>query len=227
MTSRKDFLAATSLLALAPVLADAATPAPKPKSSPQPALTFDFDRSGFEQILAKPAKHKQCFGAMKLAGGGVLEAMNNSIDAYDVFLKEGAGAMQAVAVLYHGSSISLAMSDSVWNELLIPALPHAPGSVKKDMGSVKPGAGNPYLRSARKDPNDVSVESLTAKGSTFFVCHNAIAGFSELVAQALKMPLASAHRRIMAGIVPGALVVPAGVMAVNACQEARFTYIAT
>jgi hypothetical protein len=30
----------------------------------------------------------------------------------------------------------------------------------------------------------------------------------------------------MAGIVPGALVVPAGVMAINACQEAKFTYIA-
>jgi intracellular sulfur oxidation DsrE/DsrF family protein len=29
----------------------------------------------------------------------------------------------------------------------------------------------------------------------------------------------------MAGIVPGALVVPAGVMAINACQEAKFTYI--
>jgi intracellular sulfur oxidation DsrE/DsrF family protein len=31
----------------------------------------------------------------------------------------------------------------------------------------------------------------------------------------------------MAGILPGALVVPAGVMAINAAQEAKFTYIAS
>jgi hypothetical protein len=33
------------------------------------------------------------------------------------------------------------------------------------------------------------------------------------------------HRRLMSSIVPSALVVPAGVMAINACQEAKFTYI--
>jgi intracellular sulfur oxidation DsrE/DsrF family protein len=229
MTSRKDFLAAWTVLALAPAAADAATP--KPKMTPEPKLTFDFDRTRFEQILAKPAKHKQCFAAVKLAGGDVLEGMNNSIDAYESYLKEGPGAMQAVAVLYHGASIMMAMSDAVWNELLTPFLrshqfaKYAPPAIKQDVEHLTLGKGNPFLHSATNDPEDVSVESLAAKGSSFFVCHNAIAGFSHVIAQSVHENDNEVHSRLMAGIVPAALAVPAGVMAINACQEAKFTYI--
>lgn len=226
MTSRKDFLAATSLFALTPALAEAAAaPSPKPSGSAEPKLTFEFDRARFDEILSKQAKHKQCFGATKLANGGVLEGMNNSIEAYETFLKEGPGALQAVAVLYHGASIGLAMTSSVWNAYLAPALAHAPESIRTDVGSLKRGAGNPYLRTAGKNADEPSVESLVAKGVSFLVCHNAIVGFSYMAAEALKMPVQKVHAAIMDGIVPGALVVPAGVMAINACQEAKFTYI--
>lgn len=213
MGSRKDFLAVSSLFALTPALADAASPPPKSESG---ALTFEFDQRRFNEILNKPAKHKQCFGATKIAGGDVLEGMTNSLNAYEQFLKEGPGALQAVAVLYHGLSICLAMNDAIWNELLVPALKFAPESIRKDIGTAKPGSGNPY----RDD-----FQALVQRGSSFFVCHNAIAGFSELLAGALKQPQANLHARLMAGLLPGALAVPAGVMAVNACQEAKFTYI--
>jgi intracellular sulfur oxidation DsrE/DsrF family protein len=224
MSSRKEFLAAGSLFALLPSPV-AGTKKAKPAPASQPKLTFSFDRNRFQKILFKPARHKQCFGATSIQGGDVLEAMNNSIEAYDDFLAEGRGAMQAVAVLYHGASIAMAMSDTIWNELLIPSLSRLPSNVTSDIGSVKRNAGNPYLRSTTSDPQDVSIESLAAKGSSFFVCHNALIGFSYMLSQAAKIGLRIAHRRLLAGIVPQALVVPAGVMAINAAQEARFTYI--
>jgi intracellular sulfur oxidation DsrE/DsrF family protein len=229
MTSRKEFLAAGSLFALVPAAAGAATP--KPKATPEPKLTFDFDRARFEQILAKPAKHKQCFGVTRIEGGSALESMNNSVDAYETFLKEGAGAMQAVAVLYHGSSIFMAMNDALWNELLAPFFrshnfaKYAPPAIKQDVAHLTLGKGNPFLHSTTNDPDDISVESLAAKGSNFFVCHNAVAGFSGVLADDVKESAGDVHRRLMASIVPAALVVPAGVMAINACQEAKFTYI--
>lgn len=216
MASRKDFLAASSLFALTPALADAASPAPKQKTSADPELTFDFDKRRFDEILGKQAKHKQCFGATKLSGGDVLAGMTNSLNAYEQFLKEGPGALQAVAVLYHGASIALALSDAVWTQLLVPSLKSAPESIRKDVGTAKPGSGNPYRDEMR---------ALVKRGCSFFVCHNAIAGFSELVAGAVKQTPQQVHERIMAGLLPGALAVPAGVMAVNACQEAKFTYI--
>lgn len=235
MNTRKDFLLASSLLTLAPALADAATPTPSPSPSPKagakrPPLTFTFDRARFDEILAKPVKHKQCFGAIKLVPD-VLDGMNNSINAYEEYLKEGVGAMQAAAVLYHGFSIALAFNDALWNEYLIPLLgskqfqKYASAEERDAVAKVAPGKGNPFLHSASSDPDDVSVERLVSRGSSFFVCHNAIAGASGFIADSSKQPVEKVHAAIMNGIVPGALAVPAGVMAVNACQEAKFTYI--
>lgn len=214
MNTRKDFLLASSLFALAPGVAGAASPPAKPAKTPE--LRFDFDRARFDQMLARPAKHKQCFGATKIDGGNVMDGMANTMNAYEQYLGEAPGSVHTVAVLYHGAAIALAMSDGVWNDLLLPSLKSVPPKLKAEFGEAKPGKGNPYAK---------QLAGMVARGSSFFVCHNAIAGFAGLAADALKQPAQKVHDAIMAGIVPGALVVPAGVMAVNACQEAKFTYI--
>ena len=213
MSTRKDFLATTPLFALAPA---AATPPPGP--SPAAHRPFDFDQARFEQILAKPARHRQCFGATKIDGGNVIDAMANSMNAYEKFLGEPAGSMHTVAVLYHNAAIAIAMSNTVWNEILLPSLDGAPEEIRKQFAHVKAGSGNPYLQPGW-------LPEIVSRGGSFFVCHNAIQGFSEMAASALKRPVHAVHAAIMKGIVAGALVVPAGVMAVNACQEAKFTYI--
>ena len=224
MTSRKDFLASTPL-ALAPLLV-AATPAPSAKPAASKGPEFAFDRARFDEILGKTAQHKQCFGATKLSDGEVLNAMQNSIQAYETYLHEAPGSFQAVAVLYHGASIGLAMNDEIWNDFLTPFAKVAPAGARADLTAEKLGKGNPYLRSASSSPDDVSVERLVQQGASFFVCHNAVAGLTGALAHTLKKPYAQVHDAVLGGIVPGALVVPAGVMAINACQEAHFTYIA-
>lgn len=217
MNTRKDFLLTTSLFALAPAIADAATPAasPPPKASP-PELRFSFDETRFNEILERPAKHKQCFGATKIDGGNVMEGMANTMNAYEQYLGDPPDSVQTVAVLYHGAAVALAMSNAVWNDLIVPSLKGAPAHIRKEFGDAKPGKGNPYLG---------GLAGMVKRGSSFFVCHNAILGFTGIAADALKQPREKVHAAILAGIAPGALVVPAGVMAVNACQEAKFTYI--
>lgn len=226
MTTRTEFLATLASAAAVPAAAASPKSAPPPVTAHDARPAFHFDAARFNEILAKPARHRQVFGAKKVDGGTVLYAMNNSIDAYDVFLKEGPASMHAVAVLYHGAAIALAMNDAVWNAVLFPTLKKASESFRADFADAKPGKGNPYLRSATSSTSDLSVQSLGKRGSHFFVCHNAIAGFAAMAAGALKEPAQKVHDAIMAGIVPNALVVPAGVMAINACQEAKFTYLA-
>jgi intracellular sulfur oxidation DsrE/DsrF family protein len=218
MKTRKDFLIAGSLVALAPAAAPAATPLPAP--APASAdLTFTFDRPQFDAMLAKRAKHRQCFGAAKIDDGGVLEGMENSLNAYERFLGEGPGAMHAVAVLYHGPSIAIAFSDELWRGLMTQAI-EKQGHAAFGISAAQSAKGNPYLH-----PPGASVEGLVARGCNFFVCHNAIAGVSEYLAAALQRPVAGVHGEILAGLVPGSIPVPAGVMAINAAQEAHFTYI--
>ena len=217
MNTRKEFLVSSSLFALAPAAAQAASPSPSPAASASPHrhLPFAFDQARFNEILATPAKHKQCFGATKIDGGNVITGMANSMNAYEEYLGE---RLQTVAVLYHGAAIAIAMSNSVWNDILFPMLKHAPKDLRNEFEDAQPGKGNPYL-------GRIWLPGAVARGASFFVCHNAIAGFASMAADALKQPENKIHDAIMAGIVPGALVVPAGVMAINACQEAKFTYI--
>lgn len=213
MSTRKDFIAASSLFALAPAMAQAASPSPSPDSS---SLRLNFDKARFAKMLARPAIHKQCFGATKIGDGSVIDGMNNTINAYVEYFGETPASVHTAAVLYHGAAIALAMNDGVWNEILLPLAKGAPPRLREEFAGAKPGKGNPYLKDVR---------DAVARGSSFFVCHNAIVGFSHMAAQALKKPAEKVHAAIMAGIVPGALAVPAGVMAINACQEAKFTYI--
>ena len=215
MSTRRDFIAASSSVVLLPA---AAGTTPAPASAATGELSFVFDQARFDSILHKPARHKQCFGATKIAAGEVLSLMLNSVKAYDDYLKEGPGALQTIAVLYHGNAIGLALSDAAWNELLVPFLQKTP-EMAKDVPEAKPGKGNPYL--AQRVPE------LVRRGASFLVCHNALAGVSYAISQTLDQSPEQVHAALMAGIVPGALVVPAGVMAINACQEAHFTYIQT
>ena len=226
MSTRKDFIVGACMVSAATPLAAAAAPAAAPQAgAPGGSLPkFVFDRAAFRAMLAKPARHRQCFGATKLEGGTMLYEMRNSMEAYDDDLGEGPGALHAAGVLYHGAAIALAMTDDLWNAYLIPAGAALPDTLKNDLPrDLRPGDGNPFLRSATK--GRVSVESLVARGASFFVCRNAIVGFADVFAKALARPRSEIYERVMRGIVPGALVVPSGVMAINACQEAHFAYI--
>lgn len=223
MPNRKDFMGAAAMFASAPLIG-AASPSPQPPPE-HPVPMYDFDETQFNAILAKPALHRQCFGATKLAGGSVLDGMFNSMRAYEQYLHEASGSMHAVAVLYHGTSIGLAMNDAIWDKYLTPFIKNGPQSIRDEFKDETLGKGNPYLHADKSDPDDNSVETLVGRGSSFFVCHNALAGFTGALSHALKKPYDTVYNALMNGVVPGALVVPAGVMAVNACQEAHFTYI--
>lgn len=213
MSTRKDFIAASSLFALAPAVAQAASPPPSPSA---PSLRLNFDKARFNEMLARPALHRQCFGATKVDHGSVIDGMNNTRNAYVEYYGEMQASVHTAAVLYHGAAIALAMNNGVWNQILLPLVKGAPPKLRDEFAGAKPGKGNPYVK---------DVQNAVAQGSSFFVCHNAIAGFSHMAAEALKQPVEKIHAAILAGILPGALVVPAGVMAINACQEAKFTYI--
>lgn len=213
MNTRKEFLLVSSLLAAAPAAAQAASP--QPRRTPA-SPSFDFDQARFSEILNKPAQHKQCFGAVKIDFGNVINGMNNTMNAYEAYLGEAPGSVQTVAVLYHGSAVALALDDAVWNDLLFPSLGKASEDIRQQFAGEKPGKGNQYKR---------ELSDTVARGASFFLCHNAIAGFAGIVAGILNQPVQKVHDTIVAGVLPGGLVVPAGVMAINAAQEAKFTYI--
>ncbi len=225
MTSRKAFLNAGALAALLPAMG--ASPSPAPAVSPHPAPTptippFRFDLAAFDAgAAAKTAAHRHMFAAHKIAGGQVLDTIKTVIDAY-VSVGTAASSVATAAVLYHGASIALAFDDSVWHELLVPAIAHAPAGFKDDVAPYKSAKGNPFRQTHDADAG--SVETLAAGGTRLYVCNHAAAGFAQFVARANGITAPEAYARFVKGLLPGASLVPAGVWAVCALQERGYTY---
>lgn len=225
MTTRKDFLAAGTLAVAMPGIALADAPAQHTSSG-----KLDFDNEAFTQLLDGSQSHKLLFAACELNGGEVLGAIRNTLNAYrdigvtwsDVF---------PVAVLYHGLAICLAFDDTVWNEYVIPLSRKHPkdSPQSKQIASVRKtgGPGNPCLREQGGE-NDTSIRSLVADaGTRFFVCNNAARGVANVVAAALGKSSDAVYNDLVHHLVPNAMLVPAGVWAVHAIQEQRFTLLQT
>ncbi len=234
MTTRKDFLAAGAFAAVAPVAVGAAPlPAASPKATPSPKSfeKLNFDLQAFNALLDREASHKHLFASINIDSGEVLSAMRNTVKAYgdigtplaDVF---------PVAVLYHGASIAIGFDDAMWNQYFLPLARkskkrHWP-AIKDFQAAIDPKTkGNPFLKKQGGEW-DYSIPSLIADaGAHFFVCNNAAHGFAGVIADELALKADDVYRNLSFHLVANAMLVPAGVWAVHAVQEHRFSLLQT
>jgi hypothetical protein len=237
MSTRKNFLASSAALAaLAPATAAAAAaaPSPSPPATPVSKPTMPplkFDLGAFDLSLATTATHKNLFTSVKIDGGEVFGAMRGTLDAYvgmGISLKD----VKPAAVLYHGFAIALGFDDVVWNELFLPlaalnATDDRSISAKKDFETVvdPKKRGNPCLHKTGGD-DDISIESLVADaGARIYMCNHATEGVASIVARKLGKNPSDVYAKMSTHLVPNAMLVPAGVWAVHAVQEKRYTLL--
>ncbi len=239
MQTRSDFIATGTLAFLAP--AAGASPAPSasparpasssPSPSPAPSLPpLHFDVAAFDTVLNVAAPHRHLFASTKLDGGVVLGGMRNTLNAYhDIGVSFS--DVRPVAVFYHGLSVTLGFDDTVWNEYFIPVFvtkrKSVDGDIAKDFDSVYDAKkrGNPCLHK-KGGHEDISIESLIADANAhFFVCNNAAQGFARYIAKRLNKPAPEVYAALVAHLVPNGALVPAGVWAVHAIQERRYTLL--
>lgn len=227
--SRRAFVvgAATLAAATAPAAAGAApAPSPAPPGLDDP-VPFAFDRTAFAAILERPYAHRQVVAAKSFAEArDGLNLMKNSISAYvdPMYFAAGPNALHAAAVFYHGSSPLLAVDDAMF-----ATYPLATGIITF-AGAAKPG----IEKDARTNPGAPLLAELVAHhGASFFVCNNALSGIASWIAQqvapagtpATRERVVAIHDELVAHFLPGVVLVPAGVAALNAAQEARFTFL--
>jgi hypothetical protein len=229
MTTRSEFLAGAVLSAAAPMTA---SPAPASSATPEPEPSFPplhFDVSAFDAALETTAAHRHLFAATKVEGGLVLGQIRGVADAYASF---GVTAMDVrpAAVFYHGESVTLGFDDAIWNEYFIPVQAKSTHNLsvwEKDFRTVYDPRvrGNPCLHKTGKN-DDTSIEYLVANlQARFFVCNQAAKGFSQIIARHLKLDPVAVYTRLSTHLVPNAMLVPAGIWAVHAIQERRYTYL--
>lgn len=166
------------------------------------AQALDAFRSGVS------AKHRQAFGSITARRGTVLHHAANSIAAYANGSMDPTDKNLAVAVVLFGPAVALALDDAFWKSYIDEAVFTGYGDA---VGTIS--AANPY---------SAEVRSLIAGGAAICVCNNALTGFATSLGKKTGTNLYPIAR---AAIINGGILVPAGVAAVNALQEARFTYL--
>ena len=241
--SRRAFVigAATIAAAAAPAAACAAdapaaatatatpVPAPAPLKGYDDVVPFHFDRAAFAAILNRPVEHRQVLAVKSFADArDGLGLMRNSIEAYidPMYFAAGPNNFHAAAVFYHGSSPLLAVDDSMFAKYPLAA---AIISFATFTGSGKAGID----KGATKHPAPLLGELVKAHGASFFVCNNALSGISAYLAEQTapagtaptRAQVVAIHDDLAAHFLPGAFLVPAGVAAINAAQEAHFTLL--
>ena len=174
-------------------------------AKPAAADATAFDVAAFQAQIRVPFRHRQAFAAPRVANGAVLGFMLNSLNAYEHGFGEGPGTLHAAAVLY-STGAAMAMDDEAWASLHLAELTVSSG----DRVLVEAGDGNPFAR---------GFSELQQHNASFYVCSNALGDLARRAGTTVDV--------LQRHLLPGMMVVPAGVAAVNALQEERFTLFQT
>jgi intracellular sulfur oxidation DsrE/DsrF family protein len=220
MIVRRDFLTATTAIALGGI---ATAPARGTSASA-------WNRGAFEAILARPYRHRQVFASARMSDGLVLHYMENSLQAYEHGFGEGPGTLHAAAVLY-GPALAITLRDEMWTKYrlatVLSGAAAQEGLRERVQGMVDSllHRGSDGASASSGNPYAARLAALVARGASFFVCDNALHKLSQTLSVTMHSPDSEAiHNDLGAHLLPGTMIVPAGVAALNAAQEARFTF---
>jgi intracellular sulfur oxidation DsrE/DsrF family protein len=214
-TARRAFLerAATGAAALAavPFLARCADAAPVAAAAPADDEPWLKPLSG---------KHKQVFDAPKTNEGFPLMFAYAYLGTMTDTYKLKPGDVGAIVVARHfGTPIGL--SDAIWAKYKLGKFAGV-----MDPATKKPAERNIYFNAKPGDMmmTDASAEKLIAKGVVIGVCNVALTVLSEELGKAIGVKKEDAYAEWKAGVIPGAFIVPSGVLAVARAQEHGCTY---
>jgi hypothetical protein len=165
-------------------------------------------------------KHKQVFDAVSVndgsSAGFTRTWMNTTAETYGLTDKD----LSAVLVVRHAAMV-LAFNDEIWSKYKFGENYKITDPVTKEPAVRNPWA-NPKPGELMFD--DMALGKLLARGIKMGVCNVALTGRSGRAADALKLDKDTVKKEWIAGLLPGVVVIPSGVLGVHRAQEKGCTY---
>lgn len=145
---------------------------------------------------------------------GARNVLANARDAYGVPEMEN-----SVAIATHGPAIIGLFRDEIWQQFTL-------GERYKinDAKTNAPATKNPYLAPQDSWPADATVPALMQRGVLFVVCNVAVRNLSRRIMREGEAAEAL-HKELVAGLVPGTVVVPDLFVAMSHAQKKGVSYI--
>lgn len=159
-------------------------------------------------------KHRQLFHSAGHGDGiGMLMAANY-LDVYESAYGFAPAHVSAV-IGVHGSALPIALNDAAWNKY----------ELGKRISVNDPTTKEPAKRNIFAVGGPISIDTVIGRGVLLLVCNVALTMTARSLATARSLPEAAVYDDLKASLIPGAILVPGLVVAINRAQEKGFTYV--
>lgn len=231
-TPRRDFLhqilAAGALTTGAGMLSACATGAGAAGIGAAPAAGAPAGAPGSEWDMSwtkKLGKYKTAYDSPEIYSGAALAYAQASTEGYRMALNPKAGEVTPVLILRHAASV-MTLNDAMWARMSI-----GESRKLKDPTTGEPAKRNPFINYTKGDKFSMigeggGIDALMAKGAIIMACNNALRGAAYQLRQ--KEPALTpetAMAEIRKHVLPGVYVMPNGIFAVSAAQDAGCHYM--
>jgi hypothetical protein len=185
-------------------------------------------------------RHRALFDFPQHKNGVPLLHILNYLSTYQAAYKAAPGDVGAVGTFYSvgtQSSIPLAFNDATWAKYSLGeylGLRDAAGKAYTRNVFFRPTANELHLlMSAMQLPTvpffagalpSLGIESLQKMGTTFLICANALGGWCQELEVRGKGKAADLEQDLRANLLPGVVIVPAMVIAIEKAQAAGISY---
>jgi intracellular sulfur oxidation DsrE/DsrF family protein len=230
MISRRVFMGTTPVMAIGvgaeSVPAGAAVP---PTADVSATIPIAFDRDTFRAVVNRAFPHRQVAAPQSFSDATVaLSHFRNALAAYadPNGFAAGSNSLHCAAVLYAGRSYALAFNDAMYAKYPI-------GLLSDEEMRPSDTSARAYWAAVKRNPLNDFYQPLVDQGVSLFVCNNALSKYAADIARRTATPgapltrkrVVAVHSDLTQNLVRGAMLVPAGVAALIALQEAGFTYL--
>ena len=227
-TPRRDFLArlaASAALVMAGssrATSLAAATLPPHGARGRPAGAPEFDDSWAERV--KGAKHRAVFDSPGVGDGAALDQVSVYLQNYHEMFGATDADTVPVIVMRHMGTV-MAMGDALWEKYALGA--------REKLKDPRTGEGtkrNPFLDVGADDKFALieagsSLSALRARGVVLLACNRALMHFAAQTAQEHKADVEQVRAEFRDGLVPGVILLLAGIYAVTRAQEAGCTFL--
>ena len=176
-------------------------------------------------------RHRMLFDMPRPTAGVPMYHVRNYLDSYRAAYGLSHPDVDAVVGLY-ALTVPIALTDAAWRTYALGA---ATGVADAETGKPaernvfwkpRPGADHlPIGGGPLPIPNDTAVTALQQRGATYIVCNNALNFWAGALAGPAGKSPAAVREELDAHLVPGVVVVPAMVIAIERAQARGVSYM--
>jgi intracellular sulfur oxidation DsrE/DsrF family protein len=187
--------------------------------SPAPHESYD------DRWISRLGKYRTAYDSPEIQSGAALDYAASAMQGYREALGTNDTGFTPVLILRHNAS-AMTLSDAMWDRVALGEY-----SKLKDPTTGETTKRNPFIRFNKDDKHsmvdeDTALDVLMTRGVIVMACNNALKGVAGMLRK--KEPqftavtaLQEVHRHVL----PGVFVMPNGIFAVSATQDAGCHYM--